>query len=327
MAYSNKGPQGDGGDQPKSKISSAPKTSSRPKARPKSVFEKFKDSISGPQTEKQKAASAAFHESMNKSEGDADQMAQDAMNQGIGSLGGAKSNATMYADNLKRYNDYMESQKQPPPTEITPDMRNAALSMFESQQGAGQVPYTMAAARNSTDPNMSPAFQYAAQNYDVLGGSQRLAPRPMEMMSVAERNRINDMSQAMADQAAPPMTRFADPRLYSSDPFSNKGGASTAPQPGGGQFNSLAELDAFQQQNPSMNLSSEYQRLKALQPPPQPQDGMGEGQQYEMFKQLMSGQGGKGNAPTQTQPTQSDFGRMLAARFGGGNQGGGGFGF
>ena len=50
--------------------------------------------------------------------------------------------------------------------------------------------------------NMSPAFQYAAQNYDVLGGSQRLAPRPMEMMSVAERNRINDMSQAMADQAA-----------------------------------------------------------------------------------------------------------------------------
>ena len=198
-----------------------------------------------------------FHANSNANEGAADQMASAA-------AGAAPVNMTKtYADNLKRYNDYMESQKQPPPTEITPDMRNAALSMFESQQGAGQVPYTMAAARNSTDPNMSPAFQYAAQNYDVLGGSQRLAPRPMEMMSVAERNRINDMSQAMANSQLPP--------------------------------------------------------------PPTPQ--MNEGQQYEMFKQLMSGQGGKGNAPTEAQPTQSDFGRMLAARFGGGNQGGGGFGF
>ena len=33
----------------------------------------------------------------------------------------------------------------------------------------------------------------------------------------------------------------------------------------GGQFNSLAELDAFQQQNPSANLMTEYQRLRALQ--------------------------------------------------------------
>ena len=249
--------------QPSSGLPAAAPKAVKKKDKPKSVFEKFTDSISGPPTAGAIAASEAFHASQGKSEGDADQKIKDAMSAGIGSLGGATSNATMYADNLKRYNDYMESQKQPPPTEITPDMRNAALSMFESQQGAGQVPYTMAAARNSTDPNMSPAFQYAAQNYDVLGGSQRLAPRPMEMMSVAERNRINDMSQAMANSQLPP--------------------------------------------------------------PPTPQ--MNEGQQYEMFKQLMSGQGGKGNAPTEAQPTQSDFGRMLAARFGGGNQGGGGFGF
>ena len=90
--------------------------------------------------------------------------------------------------------------------QITPEMRRAALDIFESQQGAGQVPYYMAAARNQFNPNMSPAFQYAAQNYDVLGGAQRLAPRPMEMMSVAERQQINRMAEGMANppQIGPP---------------------------------------------------------------------------------------------------------------------------
>ena len=83
--------------------------------------------------------------------------------------------------------------------EVTPEMRRAALEIFESQQGAGQVPYYMAAARNAQNPNMSPAFQYAAQNYDILGGAQRLAPRPMEMMSVAERQQINRMAEGMAN--------------------------------------------------------------------------------------------------------------------------------
>ncbi len=105
-----------------------------------------------------------------------------------------------YAENLRRYNEYMESQ-QPQGPAVTPEMRQAALQTFESQRGAGQMPYYMAAAAQSQDPNMSPAFQYAAQNYGTLGGSQRLAPRPMEMMSVAERRQINDMAQAMADQA------------------------------------------------------------------------------------------------------------------------------
>jgi len=65
-----------------------------------------------------------------------------------------------------------------------------ALMQFESQQGAGQVPYYMAAARNAQTPNMSPAFMHAARNYDILGGMQRTAPRPMEMMSAAERAQI-----------------------------------------------------------------------------------------------------------------------------------------
>ena len=39
----------------------------------------------------------------------------------------------------------------------------------------------------------------------------------------------------------------------------------TAPINNGGQFSSLAELDAFQQQYPSANLMTEYQRLRALE--------------------------------------------------------------
>ena len=39
----------------------------------------------------------------------------------------------------------------------------------------------------------------------------------------------------------------------------------TASTNSGGQFNSLAELDAFQQQYPSANLMGEYQRLRALE--------------------------------------------------------------
>jgi len=68
-----------------------------------------------------------------------------------------------------------------------------ALMRYESQQGAGQVPYYMAAARNAQTPNMSPAFMHAARNYDILGGSQRTAPRPIEMMSARERAEIMNM--------------------------------------------------------------------------------------------------------------------------------------
>jgi hypothetical protein len=68
-----------------------------------------------------------------------------------------------------------------------------ASMQYESQQGAGQVPYYMAAARNSMNPNMSPAFMNAARNYDILGGMQRIMPRPIEMMSARERAEIMNM--------------------------------------------------------------------------------------------------------------------------------------
>jgi hypothetical protein len=111
-------------------------------------------------------------------------------------------------------------------------MRQAALGMFESQQGAGQMPYYMAAGLDPQATNMSPAFQYAAQNYGTLGGSQRLAPRPMEMMSVAERNRINDMSQAMADQAAQQQMAQNEYQQGMNAMTSGKGGPQTMAQPG-----------------------------------------------------------------------------------------------
>jgi hypothetical protein len=236
---------------PKERTAAAKKASQPKAAAPESFFEKFKASITGPPSAAAIQAGKDFHANVGKSEGAADQKIKDAMNAGIGSLNGATADADMYAENLKRYNDYMESQKKPTPTEITPEMRQAALGMFESQQGAGQVPYYMAAARDDVNyrqggnrddfgmpivggpppqnPNMSPAFQYAAQNYDVLGGSQRLAPRPMEMMSVAERNRINDMSQAMADQAA---QRQMEQHEYQQGLTAGKGGPRTMPQPG-----------------------------------------------------------------------------------------------
>jgi len=207
----------------------------RPKARTRSAsvpkeqsfMDKFKASITGPAVKNN--VTSYSHPTDNDDSG------ASAMQAGIASLSNAASataDADMYAENLKRYNDYMESQKQPAPTEITPEMRQAALGMFESQQGAGQMPYYMAAGLDPQATNMSPAFQYAAQNYGTLGGSQRLAPRPMEMMSVAERNRINDMSQAMADQAAQQQMAQNQYQQGMNAMTSGKGNAATMPQPG-----------------------------------------------------------------------------------------------
>jgi len=104
--------------------------------------------------------------------------------------------------------------------QITPEMRQEALRIFESQRGAGQVPYQMMPFQQglgSMRPNVSPAFQYAAQNYSRLGGAQRLMDRPMEMMSVAERQRINEMAQGMAGMQRP-------------TPFPGKGAGTQPPQ-------------------------------------------------------------------------------------------------
>lgn len=105
--------------------------------------------------------------------------------------------------------------------QVTPEMRREALRIFESQRGAGQVPYQMLPYQQglgSMRPDVSPAFQYAAQNYARLGGAQRLMDRPMEMMSVAERQRINEMAQAMAGMQRP-------------TPFPGKGAGAQPAQP------------------------------------------------------------------------------------------------
>jgi len=159
-----------------------------------SLGSKFKESLNKPANPEVMKAHMEFLKQTSKDDGPS----------GIAALKNttdAQAQADQYAENLRRYEEYMKSQ-QPKGPEVTPDMRRAALDVFESQRGAGQMPYYMAAAANSQAPDMSPAFQYAAQNYATLGGSQRLGPRPMEMMSVAERRQINDMAQAMADQAA-----------------------------------------------------------------------------------------------------------------------------
>lgn len=115
-----------------------------------------------------------------------------------------------------------------PSIEITPEMRAAALRTFESQRGAGQIPYQMMPYQQglgSMRPGASPAFQYAAQNYQRLGGSQRLMDRPIEMMSAAERRTINDMSRAMAEQAQQQQEYDMGRRLM------GKGGGAVGPQP------------------------------------------------------------------------------------------------
>ncbi len=119
----------------------------------------------------------------------------------------------------------------PSKPKVTPEMRREALKIFESQQGAGQMPYYMAAARNAQNPNMSPAFQYAAQNYDVLGGAQRLAPRPMEMMSVAERQQINKMAEGMAPQPMPSPQQEYQQGMNMIMRGGGKGGPATGQQP------------------------------------------------------------------------------------------------
>ncbi len=124
----------------------------------------------------------------------------------------------------------------PPPPQVTPEMRREALRIFESQRGAGQVPYQMMPYQQGLgslpmqqNPNVSPAFQYAAQNYSRLGGSQRLMDRPMEMMSVAERQRINEMAQGMLPQT-PPQVGPNEVASILSRMSAGKGGGTVQPQ-------------------------------------------------------------------------------------------------
>jgi hypothetical protein len=91
--------------------------------------------------------------------------------------------------------------------EVMPPMQQPQIPRFRMPMPQPPMPrmpsMPMPQPPMQQNPNVSPAFQYAAQNYQRLGGSQRLMDRPMEMMSVAERQRINDMAQGMADRQRP----------------------------------------------------------------------------------------------------------------------------
>jgi hypothetical protein len=69
-------------------------------------------------------------------------------------------------------------------------------------------------------------------------------------------------SQALTNPNIDPATNLLQTAPLSSP--QNFASGVPMPAPSQGQFNSLAELDAYQQQNPSLNLMSEYQRLRAL---------------------------------------------------------------
>jgi len=162
----------------------------------------------------------------------------------------------------------------------------------------------------------SPAFRYAAQNYDRLGGMQRTMPRPMEMMSRAERQQIGRIADRMP--RPPELRTMRNPYVdILQRGISAKGGGRTMPQRG--QFNSMQELMDYQNQNPSMNLMGEYQRLKALEGGGQPVQmprfgGKGRGGVSPQFpKNRMPGYGGMGTQPTSAPP---NFGSILASRFG-----------
>ena len=139
------------------------------------------------------------------------------------------------------------------------------------------------------NPATSPAFRYAGQNYDRLGGQQRMYDRPGEMMSQRERQGVRDIYDNM-DQFRPMPMPGRDYRTFGQqgdqqgiasliqNMMSNKGGGRTAPQP----------------QMPR------YQTMR----PQAPSRG-----------RPMQSYGGKGAG--QTMPQQSNFGRTLANRFGG----------
>jgi len=139
------------------------------------------------------------------------------------------------------------------------------------------------------NPASSPAFRYAGQNYDRLGGQQRMYDRPGEMMSQRERQGVRDIRDDM-DRFRPMPMPGPDYKTFGQqggqqgiasliqNMMSNKGGGRTAPQP----------------QMPR------YQTMRPQAP--------GRGRPMQSY-------GGKGAG--QTMPQQSNFGRTLANRFGG----------
>jgi hypothetical protein len=173
-----------------------------------------------------------------------------------GSDGGGGDDITspsdMYAENKRRYDEYMANKAE---ADRRSQEMDQARTMYERMNmGAGRVPPQMQGIGGFRNPFMprpmpqnqatSPAFRYAAQNYGRLGGQQRRYDRPMEMMSQRERQGVRDVrdrGDGFYPQPMPqPMPLYGQGPQYSQQQvvnqflqssLANKGGGVTAPQP------------------------------------------------------------------------------------------------
>ncbi len=177
----------------------------------------------------------------------------DGSGSGSGGVGGGDditSPADMYAENKRRYDEYMANKAEA--DRKSQEMDQARRFYEMRNMGAGRAPPQMQGIGGFRNPYMprpmpqnqatSPAFRYAAQNYGRLGGQQRMYDRPMEMMSQRERQGVRDVRDNM--NRIYPMQRQGP--QYSQQPqynqqqgiaqllqnaLANKGGGRTAPQP------------------------------------------------------------------------------------------------
>jgi hypothetical protein len=123
-------------------------------------------------------------------------------------------------------------RRQPPP------------GMYERMMRPAVMPPNFGQDQATRGGSMPGFFRYAAQNYDRLGGMQRTMPRPMEMMSRAERQQIGRIADSFQPQ---PMqnpyvgilqrgisAKGGGRTMPQRPPMSGKGGGRTVRQTGGG---------------------------------------------------------------------------------------------
>jgi hypothetical protein len=153
-----------------------------------------------------------------------------------------------YNTNRQRYEDYQRMQES---NRAKAAQRDRSRMMYERMNmGAGQMPRQMQGL-GGFRRSLSPAFNYASQNYDRLGGMQRMRDRPEEMMSGRDRRGIDEINNLARLPRPQPMNPFMALGLGGmgyggqfQQPFqrpeqrfgglgsflSNKGGGRTVPQ-------------------------------------------------------------------------------------------------
>jgi hypothetical protein len=154
------------------------------------------------------------------------------------------SPADMYAENKRRYDEYMANKAKA--DRKSQEMDQARRFYEMRNMGAGRAPPQMQGIGGFRNPYMprpmpqnqatSPAFRYAAQNYGRLGGQQRMYDRPMEMMSQRERQGVRDVRDNMnriypMQRQGPQYNQQQGIAQLLQNALANKGGGRTAPQP------------------------------------------------------------------------------------------------